>query len=281
MAGDWIKMRGALCTHPKVLMIAEIIGNDCDVGRRLSTGYNGALLQIVTRDVTRDIVIGCLLRVWHATNEHTDDGVWKNSTIDTIDSVAGVPGFGAAMASAGWAVVDEEKHTVSLPNFLEYNAPAKNGARSSAAERQARYRDRKRVETVTKDVTPTVTRDVTLSVTSVTREEKRREEQRQTPAPKRVVVGFDQFWSAYPKKKAKADAERAFTKINPNEHLLGEILAAVQRATTSEDWRKSGGQFIPHPATWLNDQRWLDEADTPLASVKTSANLRVAGGFVA
>ncbi|THJ32392.1 hypothetical protein E8K88_11870 [Lampropedia aestuarii] len=176
MAGDWIKMRASLCTNPKVLMIAEIIGGSTDVGRRMSTGFTGTLSEIVTSDVTRDITIGGLLRVWCATNEHTVDGVWHNSTLKVIDQVAGIPGFGDAMASAGWAVFDAEEGTVTMPNFLENNAPAKNNARSSSAERQARYREKKKAKS--SEVTPAddVTQGVTRDVTSNAREEKRREE---------------------------------------------------------------------------------------------------------
>lgn len=73
---------------------------------------------------------------------------------------------------------------------------------------------------------------------------------------------FAQFWAAYPKKKSKVQAEKAFSKINPSEQLLGAMLASIGRARTSEDWTKSGGQFIPYPATWLNQRRWEDEDST-------------------
>lgn len=165
-------MRASLCTNPKVLLIADIISECTDVGRRLSTGFNGALCEIVTCDVTRDITIASLLRVWCATNEHTEDGVWHNSTLRTIDQAAGIPGFGEAMALAGWAIYDEATNTVTMPNFLENNAPAKNNARSSGAERQARYRQKLKEKAVPRDVTG----DVTVTSQSDTREEKRREE---------------------------------------------------------------------------------------------------------
>jgi hypothetical protein len=29
----------------------------------------------------------------------------------------------------------------------------------------------------------------------------------------------------------------------------------------SEQWRRDDGRFIPHPATWLNQRRWEDEAE--------------------
>ena len=29
----------------------------------------------------------------------------------------------------------------------------------------------------------------------------------------------------------------------------------------SEQWKKDDGQFIPHPTTFLNGERWNDEID--------------------
>ena len=72
---------------------------------------------------------------------------------------------------------------------------------------------------------------------------------------------FEKFWKAYPKKKSKGDAEKAFAKINPNEQLLATMIATIERAKTSDDWRKDDGQYIPFPATWLRDRRWEDEFD--------------------
>lgn len=80
---------------------------------------------------------------------------------------------------------------------------------------------------------------------------------------------FDEFWQAYPKKKAKGDAEKAWATIKPNEHLAEQILQAVQRAKTSDQWAKDAGQFIPYPATWLRDKGWLDEATPALAIVSS------------
>lgn len=73
---------------------------------------------------------------------------------------------------------------------------------------------------------------------------------------------FLRFWSAYPKKKSKVQAEKAFRKINPNEQLLEAMLAAIGRATTSDEWQKSDGKYIPYPASWLNGRRWEDDEQT-------------------
>lgn len=77
---------------------------------------------------------------------------------------------------------------------------------------------------------------------------------------------FEKFWAEYPKKKSRGDAEKAWAKINPDEHLAGQILQAVQRAKTSDQWLKDAGQFIPYPATWLRDKGWLDEIAPRLAA---------------
>jgi hypothetical protein len=70
--------------------------------------------------------------------------------------------------------------------------------------------------------------------------------------------GFDAFWSAYPRKAAKAAASKAFARLRADDALIALILAAVARQSASEQWRKDGGEFIPYPATWLNGRRWED-----------------------
>ncbi len=70
---------------------------------------------------------------------------------------------------------------------------------------------------------------------------------------------FAQFWAAYPKRKDKIKAQKAFNKLNPDEALLAEILAALDWQKQSPDWLKNGGQFVPYAATYLNGRRWEDE----------------------
>lgn len=74
---------------------------------------------------------------------------------------------------------------------------------------------------------------------------------------------FDQFWAAYPKKRSKGQAEKAWAKIKPNEQLLGQMLDAIERAKTSVDWTRDSGKYMPYPATWLNAKGWEDEYEQP------------------
>lgn len=71
--------------------------------------------------------------------------------------------------------------------------------------------------------------------------------------------GFEAFWAAYPRKTAKPDAAKAFARLKVDDPMLAVLLAAVRQQAESEQWTKDGGQFIPHPATWLNKRRWEDQ----------------------
>lgn len=81
------------------------------------------------------------------------------------------------------------------------------------------------------------------------------------------ATAFARFWSAYPKKKNKGHAERAFKKLPKNAEFVEAMLAALDSAKRSEAWIKDGGQYIPYPATWLNAKGWEDEEQVELGHI--------------
>lgn len=83
--------------------------------------------------------------------------------------------------------------------------------------------------------------------------------------------GFDAFWLAYPNKKGKGKAIKSWNKISPNADLMSKMLAALEVQKRTDAWTKDGGQFIPHPSTWLNGMRWEDEVS--IAGSESSAAL--------
>lgn len=94
------------------------------------------------------------------------------------------------------------------------------------------------------------------------------------PASPGADALFDTFWKAYPSKVGKDAAKKAFAKRKPTDELLGEMLKAIAEQKTSLAWIKEDGQFIPHPATWLNQGRWMDEVPgVPAASFATDPRL--------
>lgn len=90
---------------------------------------------------------------------------------------------------------------------------------------------------------------------------------------------FDRFWQAYPRKTGKGAAEKAWAKMKPP---IEAVLAAIEWQRTSTEWLREGGQFIPHPSTWINQKRWLDEPppDGPVLSGQEAQNLEASRRWV-
>lgn len=76
---------------------------------------------------------------------------------------------------------------------------------------------------------------------------------------KQQEAGFLRFWTVYPRKAGKQAAVKAWKKLDPDDALTERILSAVAAQRQCAQWTKDGGQFIPYPATWLNQGRWEDE----------------------
>lgn len=171
MAGDWVKMRSALLANPKVHAIAKAIGRDSRAGSVLTTGFSGSPDEVLSRHALRHVTVTALLCVWSAANEHSDDGKLSCCDLEDLDEIAGVPGFGDAMAAVGWAIRNDAENCVLLPNFSEHNTTAKD---RTAAERQRRHRAK---------CHGGVTRDSHAVTVTQRREEKRREEEYIQAAP--------------------------------------------------------------------------------------------------
>lgn len=187
--------------------------------------------------VKRDEMIGILVRFWAWLDRSTGNGLVTHVSRIGIDDVMHCAGFAAALESVGWAQFDEKAVSMAVPNFDYHNGnPAKT--RALGQRRKRRFDERKSNDVVTQTPLP----------------EKRREV---TPI---VPKGFAEFWEAYPLRKSKATAEKAWTRIKPDDSLAARILEAVAAAKKSTDWTKEGGRFIPYPASWLNARGWEDEA---------------------
>lgn len=74
---------------------------------------------------------------------------------------------------------------------------------------------------------------------------------------------FPEFWKAYPNKVGKGAARKIWAKRKPDRALLEVMLAAIAAQKNSSQWQRDGGQYIPNPATWLNQERWEDEPNGP------------------
>jgi hypothetical protein len=111
MAGDWIKMRADLFTHPKVVRMASALKADT-----LRT-------------------VGGLMSAWCLFDAHSDDGRLEGYSPEVLDAHLRWDGFAAAMIAVGWLEHDEAQG-LALPRFDTHNG--------QSAKRRAQDADRKR-----------------------------------------------------------------------------------------------------------------------------------------
>jgi hypothetical protein len=81
---------------------------------------------------------------------------------------------------------------------------------------------------------------------------------------------FETFWKAYPKKVKKDNAWAAWKKRNGTMPPIDIIVKAIETQKKCSQWIRDGGQYIPHPATWINGGQWMDEEEAHPMSGKVS-----------
>ena len=71
---------------------------------------------------------------------------------------------------------------------------------------------------------------------------------------------FEEFWKAYPRKIAKPTAFKGWTKggIEDDMYMAQAAIEDVKKRSRMRWWSRDKSK-IPHPATWINAQRWHDE----------------------
>lgn len=77
------------------------------------------------------------------------------------------------------------------------------------------------------------------------------------------AIPFEDFYSLYPKKRKRQDAEIAWAKLTEAQMNLAIADMRKNRAHRDSEWLDKGGKFIPLPATYLNGKRWEDEWESP------------------
>lgn len=264
MAGDWIKMRVSLATDPAVIGMATSL------------------------DRSEFEVVGMLHHLWGWADAHSRDGHADGVTVKWVNRFVQCDGFADAMAHVGWLLVTETG--IVFPHFDRHNGESAK-ARGLAAERKRKQRS---AATAQAGQLSRSDRDE-----SVTREEKKREEKNKSNTPltplggnaadtvpgevirepgapdqsiqptakPELTEGFESFWKVYPRQVAKTNAAKAWKKLKPDAELIAKIMQSLADHRLSHEWLKDDGQFIPHPATWLNGKRWEDEV-RPVSNVR-------------
>jgi uncharacterized protein YdaU (DUF1376 family) len=156
------------------------------------------------------------------------------------------------------AVVLQEYFERTENGWIHHRADreiAKTGEKSAKAAASAKARWNKGSDA---NALPTQSEsNATHNTEHITQDTKPKEKQ-----PMALSKRFEEFWRVYPKKVGKDAAKKAFEKRKPDEVMLTKMCNAIHFQRRSVAWQKDGGQFIPNPATWLNQGRWQDEVST-------------------
>jgi len=219
-----------------------------------------------------------LARVSGMTLEETEAALSKFMSPDKYSRTPDDQGRRIEAIDGGWLLL----------NHAKYRAMAsKDEEKESNAKRQAAFRDRaKRNGRVTGSnglVTPcnapvTVGRDIAEADTEAKADTKAvvKPSLQQTASPSGLEGDekekqFNRFWNAYPKRKGRTNALKAWMK-QKLDSKIDEILTALQILRRDPQWLKDGGQYIPHPATWLNSGGWMDEPTQPATKQETDVS---------
>ena len=229
MSGDWIKIEHWTQDKPEVFVMADELGIDPDA------------------------VLGKLVRIWVWADQQTFDGNAVSVTFSLLDRVSGQKGFANAMLKAGW--LKQVDDGVQFVNFDRHNGETAK-TRALTAKRVKKHRTGN-AATPQKPLSGNAT-SVTLSLPEKRREEKNRNKETHSVSADTEIF-FENFWTSYPRKTGKGGARKAFLKAIKTHEPEKIIQGAKQFASTN----KSDPEFTPHPATWLNQERWADEPLEP------------------
>lgn len=72
---------------------------------------------------------------------------------------------------------------------------------------------------------------------------------------------FQRWYDIYPRKVERKRAVKAWIAIDPDDELVEQMIAVTEAWSASDSWDQQ--RFIPHPASWLNGERWTDGPPPP------------------
>jgi hypothetical protein len=269
MAGDWIKWMTANDSCPEVVRLSSRIKRDT-----------------LSADAAITLVCGALVRLWSVADAHvefdpdgdTDDGYLFGYTLEDVDRVTAIRGFGEALVEVGWA--QQELECLVLIGFAHHNGKSAK-TRITDTERRRRSRSGPRSGA---DPVPEASRDCPGSSVTEPGPEKRREEKRREKTPPAapgppagagnptIADLVERVRLAYPRKvapdKARAAIEKAarrMVKQGKAERVqtaltMLQARAAAYAASPAGQQVANGDKDIrPYPATWFNQGRYEDD----------------------
>lgn len=210
-----------------------------------------------------------------------------------MDAKGFAKGF-AECLSNGLAKYDETARVVYLPNFLKYNPPANpnvvkswgkifNELPKSGLDLEIYCAILNCCDGMAKGFREAFSKAFAEPEAKGMRIQEQEQEQNKLPLVKQArptdshgkencgnegAERFDTFWEEYPRKVNKKKAQEIWTRKKCWNGEFDTIMAKLTEFKQSDQWQRDDGRYIPHPATWLNAERWNDEISCPMRGQK-------------
>lgn len=75
------------------------------------------------------------------------------------------------------------------------------------------------------------------------------------------ICSFERFWNKYPRRIGKAKAQVVYKRKASSLLKEKKIMEGLEKYITKWKVEKTLNEYIPHPTTWLNEERWNDEVE--------------------
>jgi DNA-binding transcriptional regulator PaaX len=145
---------------------------------------------------------------------------------------------------------------ITICNYSEYQDKKEDTNQQITNEQPA---SNQQLTTNNKKNNITKEKNMAASLDCAPQQQKKTAPKRETALKNGTLLSFNQFWNEYPKKINKQATEKLWAKLNPSPELLQVILSQLKKLKNTKNWQDNNGQFIPHPSTWVTNQRWTDE----------------------
>lgn len=148
---------------------------------------------------------------------------------------------------------------LSEMNLIVIKKDNENGVKYSFNKHYDTWKPLSKKITLSKKIMTVIKKDnesLSKKITPLYKDSK--ETTKETISKEKYMVGFDQFWSIYPKKTGKAPCIKKWIAIIKSNIEPTAIIVALQNQIRMK-YLSTDIRYCPNPLTWLNQERWNDE----------------------
>ena len=91
-------------------------------------------------------------------------------------------------------------------------------------------------------------------------EKKGRSRKADEPSSEQLSEEFERFWKLYPRKLNKSKAKAKFI-LHRKKGVPFQDMMQMLEICVAKEWEGRDMEYIPHPTTWINGERWIELED--------------------